>query len=62
MKVKDLIKELSKLDENLDVCMSSDAEGNNFSFIDLVQSNGETNMGKKIVTLFPEHDNIDVNL
>jgi len=30
MKVKDLIKELAKYDQNLDVVLSSDAEGNAF--------------------------------
>lgn len=34
MKVKDLIKELSKFDGELTIVMSSDSEGNNYSPLD----------------------------
>lgn len=36
MKVKQLIKELQKVDQNALVVLSSDAEGNNYSVLDEV--------------------------
>lgn len=33
MKVKDLIKQLQEQDPELDVCISSDAEGNSYSLL-----------------------------
>ena len=42
MKVKKLIKHLEKVNQNAEVILSSDAEGNSFSLLDKGNISGET--------------------
>lgn len=55
MKVKELIKELNTIkDKNKRIVLSSDAEGNNYAFIDrLLERDTE-------LILYPEHENLDI--
>ena len=61
MKVKDLIKELqlfTKKEQELEIYLSSDEEGNSYSTIE----NGSINHTSKAVILYPWSENVDTNL
>ena len=55
MNVKDLVREIEYFDENAEVYLSSDAEGNSFAKLD--GCNGAD--GVKAVILYPMHQSID---
>jgi hypothetical protein len=54
MKVSKLIEELSTLDPDLEVILSSDPEGNDFSFLDEVAISLFATSGYEIWTVHPD--------
>jgi len=60
MKVKDLLLELSHYNEDADIFMSRDAEGNGFANIECAETHDEAdNKTAKKVVLWPMHEQLD---
>ena len=53
MKVKELILKLNELNQDSEIVMSSDAEGNNYANIEKISEDAE------VIIIYPKHEDLE---